>query len=360
MNTTYTLRFILSVAAAVLVGAGCSGQGELVVDPHSSDRTQVSMIAIENGGNGEILHFDEATGVTVSNAYEAANGAPLGLPVDNITEAYDQLFLHHRAAGKLTVLDLKTRKRLGEITGFPASADSGICGLAFSNSTWAWVVCYKSDTVYLVDAKNFVIARRIPIPDHSHPTSVGTSGQKIFVGLQLADGRGGVAVLSSNTGLYDVERIIPFPSPIIFAGENPNKTQMLLLSAGTETEGPKLHIINVADFTTFYDIPFTTPSMTSYIGKEPTFAAVSQDYFFYLATPASVLRADTQGGGEVAEWLFGDYRVIGVDQWTDLLYAYAAGGSTLHRVTNEGKELDELPVPAPVKSITFVTEYKTK
>ena len=30
------------------------------------------------------------------------------------------------------------------------------------------------------------------------------------------------------------------------------------------------------------------------------------------------------------------------------------------RLTREGKELDQLPVPAPVKSITFVTEYKTK
>src|SRR5205814_4271700 len=125
-------------------------------------------------------------GTVTQDAYAAANGGPLGLSIDAIFAANARLYLQSRAAGTITIADAVTQKKLGAITGFPASADSGLCGMAFSNLSDAWTICYGSDTHYLADAVNMVIAQRIPPP--GHPTSVGAVGTKVFVGMQLPDG----------------------------------------------------------------------------------------------------------------------------------------------------------------------------
>jgi hypothetical protein len=348
--------FRLLALCVAVTAAACSGKGPDVTDPNV--RSQVSLIATSGTNGDRLMQYSEASGVVTEDAYASANhDSALGLPIDAIYPANARLYLHHRATGTITVLDADTRKKSGTITGFPASADSGLCGMAFSNLSDAWVISYDSRLLYLVDGVNNVIAQAIPLP--GNPTAVGATGTKVFVGMILPDGRSQVAVLSSN-GDFSIERTIDFPSPVIYASANTDRSEMLFITAGSESSAPTLHYVNATEFNTIFEVPFNSPALTSYIGKEPMFAAISENFYLYVATPVSLVRVDTQGRSEMLDWLVGNYRVVGVDRWNDLVYAAMEGVSNVQRVEADGSQLDDITLPSPVKAIAFLSSNRVQ
>jgi hypothetical protein len=347
---------LLLLPLVVLLAAGCSGKGDDVTDPNSTARNQIALIAVDQPGSDGLLQYSEATGAT-TDAYAAANGAPLGLPTDGIFSANGRVYLLHRAAGKITVLDSRTRKSYGQVAGFPAG-DSGLCGIAASNVSDVWVIGYNTDSLYLMDGITIKIARSIPLP--ARPVSIATSPTKVFIGMQLPDGRGQLAIFSSNTTSYTIEQTIDLPTPPVYGGLNADKVEMVFVTAGNAAGDQKPTVYYVdpnadgSQYSISSQLPLNSSPLVSYIGKISESAAISQNSYLYLATPESLLRIDTQGKQDVQEWITGPHSVVAVDAFSDLVYASAPGSPVVQRVTGGGESLEDLTFPAPIRAMLIL------
>ena len=364
------LRHLLPILTTVLL-ASCSGQGPDVVDPESGSRNQLGLIAIENDNGGELVRYNRSRGIENPTEYTSANSAPLGMAVDAIYEAsYDKIYLHHRAEGMMTVLDVRTRKKVTEISGFLPSADSGLSGMAFSNLAQGWVIAYGTKKLYHVDAVTLSVVDRQTVDLPGRPTAVatgGTSSTAVFVGMQLDDGSGQVGILQSNAGgIFTIERTLNFRTPIIYMAVDPDGANLILVSAGADAVGsspaipPRIHAVRLGSYEIDYERDIDAPSLQRYIGQPPTFAGMSKEAFLYLATASGVLRLDVRASGQGGIYYNGISSVIGVDYWSDYLYIYNEGEKAVVPITNEANELEHVAIPGTVNAIHFVTPSKVR
>ena len=368
MNIRTIVSASLLTALLLVLLPGCTTTGPDVVDPKVNERTETALFAIQEGTNGEMLRYSEQNGVVSAQEYQKANGVALGRPIDAIYEAYDSLFLHDRTSGTITVLDLQTRKKVGELTGFFADIGEGLCGMAFSNRAQAWVISYGSPNLYPVDAYNLSVLAPIPLP--GNPTAIGTSGTRIFVGMKMADGSGAIAVLSSNSGTYAIEQTIPVPTPIIFITGTANGAQAFALSAGApgldtslidDDIHPRIYTLRTAQPAKILleaELPYV-PTMFRWIGTSPTFAAPINGDFLYLAVPDYLYRVDMQSLG-VENWLPGSFNPIGTDRYTGLLYTNDAGTRVVHRTPPVGDLLPDITLPQDIRAIHFVSTNRLR
>lgn len=365
-----SLLFLLSFS---LFSFACSGKGPDVIDPAADERNETALLAVNGGGAGEIAHYYEVEGVVDQAEYLTANGVELGLPVDAIYEAYENVYLHSNAAGEIVVLDLETRKKLGHITGFPTpeGTDSGkrgeLCGMAFSNLSQAWVIAYGSPNLYLVDARNFVLVRSIPLP--GNPTAVTTVDNRVFVAMENEDGTGSIGLLRSNDPDFAVEIKGQFPRPPFFAEVNPDGEFLVVLVPGREEDDPNtndidtdpwFYVMDLFDYSMPFELPFFAPPLREYVGRHPNFADLSKDSYLYLATPDGVKRIDTKSWGSISDFLPDKaYNVVAADFWTDLVYAVPADApNTVERKTKGEQRLSTFTLDNPVRSIRFVSTSK--
>lgn len=362
MNGMKLHTTLLALAPILLAGvliAGCSGEGPNVVDPESLLRRHVSLLAIDQGnGNAELLRFSEQNGIVTTGDYAANNnGDQLDRPVEGIYDYGDLLYLHHPVDGTITVLDLETRKKLGQVNGFPFGAEGKLTGMAFSNLSQAWVVCYGDAKLYEVDQQNMKIAHTVNLP--SYPTSVGTVGSSVFVGMLGPDSSGQVAILSSNPVVLNIEQTMNFPAPIIYMFPTSDNRQCIMLSAGTSDgtsnggAAPKLYYVDVATRQVVDEYEILSPPLRSYIGSQPNFAGFTSEDYLYLAIPSAVIQIDVKLFSE-REWIVGQYPIIGVDYASGLLYAYDPGANVMRRRTFKDEELADVSLPATVKAIRLL------
>ncbi len=351
MNIRILQAAFLSVLSAVLLSA-CSTKGPDIIDPASNERRQVSLFGTDSAGiSAELLLYSEQKGIVSTGDFaQANNGEQLGRAVDAIYENSGRIFLHHRDDGSISVLDLQTRRRLGTIVGFPSGLEGQLSGMAFSNMSQGWVICYGSPNLYEIDQQNIKIAHQILLP--YSPTSVGTVKRTVFVGMEGPDKTGKVAVLYSNPLTLAVEQTLDFPSPIIYMYPTADSTQCIMLSAGGNGTGPKVYYVDVSSLTVVDEYELPTGDLTSYIGREPNYAGYTRDDYLYLALPSMVLQYDTQGFDEL-EFLPGSYAAIAVDYSSGLLYAYDADRRLVLRRTFEEEELADVAMPASVRAIRF-------
>ncbi len=348
---------ITIAAVAVTIVAGCSQQGPDVIDPKSLLRTQSALLAIDQGSGGELLRFSEQNGVVSSSEYATANAGTTIGKIDAIYDQNDRLYLHQRDSGSIAVLDMNTRKQVASITGFPTGSAGALCGMAFSNLSQAWVVCYNSPNLYLVDAVNRVIADTISLP--GNPTSVGTSGTLVMVGMQMPDGSGAVAILHSNSGTLAIEKTIPYPSPIISISASSDGAQSFFLSSGGPADDahPHFYYLDNGRLEGVGDNELDSPPLTMYIGQEPTYTATTRNDYVYIALPQVVVQVDTHNQ-VVGEWYPGNYSLVGADYATDLVYI--SDGTTMKRKLVDGTELDDVQLPMHARAIHFVSTSKLR
>jgi hypothetical protein len=360
MNTTLAARWIF-LATLTLLLLSCSGKGDDVVDPKSGDRKEMAFVAVEGNGGDDLTRFNEAAQTADAGEYAKSNGAPLGKTIDAIFEANERLYLHHRGLGEISVLDLKTRKLIGTITGFPNGTAGALCGMAFSNVSQAWGICYGSNNLYLIDAINLNIARIIPLP--GNPTAVGTVKNKVFVGMVMPDGSAKVAVFSSNGGEYPIEHQLDMPTAPIYIFGNPDGQQMVVLTSGnpgTDTAiadddvRPVLHYILLSTMSVDGVSTIEVPSLDRYIGQEPNFAARTKDYLLYIATPIGVSLAETAGRGVFPLWLPGDFRVLGADYYSSMVYIYDPATASVRRLLADATEYTPTTFGGAVRAVQFV------
>ncbi|MEO5931909.1 MAG: hypothetical protein ABIR47_18390 [Candidatus Kapaibacterium sp.] len=350
-------RCLAILALSILPVIGCSSVGPDVIDPKTTERTETSLIAIEKGSGGEILRYSEQSGVVSASDYSNANGGAGLNHVDAVYEQFDSLYLHHRATGQISVLSLKSRKQGSSITGFPIDAAGGFDGMAFSNRSQAWVINYGTDSLYQVDiwANKIVASTNIPLP--GKPTCVGTDGRIVFACTELPDGTGRVSFLESNGGgIFPIEKTLDFPSPIVYAAQSYDSTQIFLLSSGGPTDDakPTFYIVNRDGLNPDGSFPIESPGIRSYIGKEPTFAATSRRGYIYLGLPNAIVQVDPVAQTSI-DLYPGNFPVIGVDYDSDLLYAYSPGSLAIKRYTNAGEQLSDVTVPGDVSWIKFIS-----
>ncbi len=349
-------------SVALLLGlllVGCSGKGDLVVDPNSGSSNETSLIAVNRGQTPELVRYSEQSGIVTNSAYSDANqGAALDAGVDAIFTSFDKVYLHQRSTGSITVLGLESRKKIGELDGFAGSADSGLCDMAFSNLSQAWVVSFAARKLYLIDAVNLAPGTEEPIDLPGNPTSVGAVGTRVFVGMVMPDGSAQAAILSSNAGVYSVEGMIPTESPVIYIAGNPDNDEVLMLTSGTPGGQPQLHAYDATTLEQLTETAIPSVDMRAMIGQEPNFAAISYDNYLYIAGPESLVRVDTKSRQRkrASVILQRAYPVIAVDYFTDLLYAWSPGSDGIQRYTVDGNELESIPVTDPVTAIGFVRQ----
>ncbi len=358
------LRALLGCCVAALTLFACSGKGPDVVGPGSGDRTQISLLALDKPGSGELLRYSEVKGVVTTGDYAAANGAPLGKEIDAIYDSYlrDQLYLQHRADGSITVLDMQTRKKLGEVIGLHAGAD-GLCGMAVSNYSQAWAIASGAPILYEIDTRNYKLAREIDLP--GKPTAVGVDssgrGGYVLVGMLANDGSASVGVTRSNSTDFRIERTINFPSPVLYIEATNDGSQVVVLTAGAPGARPILFFLDGVTLDVTGSQELNSGSLEQYVGQEPTYVQMTRDSYLYLAGSQSVLRVDlTNHDVQPEEFYPGNYRVIGVDRITGLLYAWQQGATEVRRFTTDYEELDPFPVSDEVRDIHFINQYQAR
>ena len=357
--------------------AACSTQGPDVIDVEADERTETAIFAVDKGGVGELSRYYEATGTLVESEYEEANGASLGLPIDALYEAAgEQLWLHSNAAGTITVLNLATREKRAELTGFPAGDTASLCGMTFSNYSQGWVIAYGAPEVFHIDVRNLVRVGSVPLP--GNPTAITANDQydsegidivrdnRVFVAIEKGNGSGGLVGFHSNDPDFVVSALVDFPRPPFFIDVNPDGQYLVALVPGEAQDDPGTFAIETDP--TFYVVdlqsneivsesPFLSPPLLDYVGRHPNFAFLTDDSFLYLATAEGVVRLDTKAWGAYDFILSGKaYSVVGVDYWTDLIYAVpTATPTTVERVSKLGTFYDPLSLQHPVRSIRFVS-----
>lgn len=364
---------VLFLTTLSLSSFGCSGEGDAVIDPAADERTETALIAVNNGTAGELAHYYEVQGLVDQVEYRTANGEDLSAPVDALYEAYGNIYMHSNATGEIVVLDLKTRKKLGKITGLPTpeGRDSGtvgrLCGMAFSNLSQAWVVAYGANNLYLVDARNFVLVRAIPLP--GNPTAVTTIDNRVFVTMENADGTGSIGMIRSNDPDFTVEIKGEFPRPPFFAQVNPDGEFLVMLVPGRAEDDPatneidtdpRFFVFDLFNYTIAFELPFLSPPLLEYVGKHPNFAYLSKDSYLYLASSEGIKRIDTKSWGVLSNFFSGkSYSVVAADYWTDLVYAVPTDAlNTVERKTKQEQTLPSFTLDNPVSSIIFVSTSK--
>lgn len=355
----------------LLILVSCSGSGPDVIDPNVSSRSQIALFAVSSGAGGELLRYSESQGAVVTqHDFEDANGVPLGKNVDAIYDAYDSLFLLSRSTGTITVLDLKTRRKIGELTGFGATPGGGLCGLAFSNRSQAWAVSYGTPSLYLIDSYNLAVLPEIPLP--GNPTAVGTSGARVFVGMEMPDGSGALAIFSSNAGgTYEVEQTLTFPTPVVYVAGSAGGTQAFVMTAGNagadtasplDDALPGIAIVGTASPVQIlfqFDLTFS-PSLFHRIGKPPVWASqVYQDYV-YLALPVGVVKVDMISGAMEEVGLPEEYQAVAADFFSSLTYALLPDSRTVRRVDRDLNYLPDLVLPLDARAIRFVSSTRVR
>lgn len=360
MRTMLAARLIVLAAIALLLSS-CSGKGDDVIDPKSGDRKEMALIAVEGNGSDDLTRFNEAAQTAAAGEYARVNGVALNKPIDAVFEANERLYLHHRPLGEITVLELKTRKLIGTITGFPNGLAGALSGMAFSNVSQAWGICYGSNNLYLIDAVNLSIARTIPLP--GNPTAVGTVKNKVFVGIIMPDGSAKVAVFSSNGGEYPIEHLIDMPTAPIYIFGNPDGQQLVVLTSGApgadpaisdDDVRPALHYILLSTMAVDGVVNIEIPSLDRYIGEEPNFAARTKDYLLYIATPIGISLAETAGRGVFPLWLAGDFRVVGADYYSSMVYIYDPTTTKVRRLLADATEYESISFGGVVRAVQFV------
>jgi hypothetical protein len=342
------------LALGIVVVAGCSSHGPDVIDPASLERTESSLIAVASGGDGEIVHYSEKGGVVSSNDYANSNGGQRSKPIDAIYEHGDTLYLHHRSAGEISLLDLRTRKEVASIAGFPAGADGALNGMAFSNQSQAWVICDGSPNLYHVDIYYHKIAGVITLP--GIPTSVATDSIFIYVGMRMPDGSGQIGMLRSNSGgPYTIEKTFNVPTPPVFMTRSGDGLQMYVLTSGSPNGDvkPALFGLDVINQNLLPSFDIDAPSLASYIGSEPNFVAMTRGDFMYVAFPSSVIQIDVPAQLST-EIIAGSFSVLDIEPTTSLLYAAAAGSTTIKRWTVDAGDIGDVSIPSPINAIRFV------
>lgn len=348
-----------SLLLAVLLGA-CTGKGPDIADPATGARSQASILALDADGGSELAIVQEPDGIVSTTAFVDANSSPLGRRIDGIFESFDRLFLLHRATSSITIVDLASRQKLSEITGFSDSA-SALCGVAFSNLSQGWAIDYNQPFVFHVDAVNSVVVDTLAI--EGRPTSVATMGSNVFVASQLPDGSALVSVFRSNFSAFQIEHRLSFPTPIVFMSTNGNGDAMILLSAGSPGGKPIVYSVRGTVPQQTGDAVLNVPALIDRIGTVPEYATISRDNYLYVATQDYIYRLDVASSrlsAQPQKWIDGAFEVIGVDFWTDLLYAYDRPGGALRRFDRDGEAIESLPITAPVSAIEFVNPNRMK
>ncbi len=349
------LPLCLSLLAAAATMIGCSGKGADVIDPGSSDRKEVAIIAVEKTGGAELMRFNEATSASIPDDYQTANGEALGKNVDAMYAAYDKLYLLHRATGEITVLDAKTRGKLAVIVGFPSGSEGELCGMAFSNSTNAWVVCHGSNQVYLVDIETFKFVRGYPLP--GNPTSVGTAQRRVAVGMVMPDGSSQVAVFNSNASPnYPIEETLHFPTPIVHIVGTPDGANLVFLSAGNQAGDakPTVYYILTSDLHMDMETPIEAGALTEHIGDPPTYAAFTRQNVLYVATSTGLALVDTQQRITLPGWVPGDFDIVGADPFSSFIYLLDPAYGGLRRIAPDGNEYETIQISDPVRAVAFL------
>jgi hypothetical protein len=361
----YFISFII-----LIISFGCSGQGTDLIDSTIIDNNELSIFSIDtisNGlVNGEIARFNDTRGFISKNDIFKANKTNLVPSIDFIYESYDRLYLHHREEGSISILSLENRKIISKIVGFPQSKDDGICGMAFSNLSQAWVISHNTKKVYLVDVVNHIIAREIDIS--GYPTCISTLANKVFIGTEY-NGVNKIEIISSNNPNYEIERFLLLPSPAIYMGKTITNFELenplvVLCSGYTNGEKPRLlymtFLNNGLDIGTNLEIEH--PPIDRYVGKEPNFIGISNTNQLYLLGNESILKFDLNSGRNSSfyEILTGFFSLVSVDPTTDLVYAFKPENKMLSRSSKNGDVLDDIKITNDVKTIRFVSSNKVQ
>jgi hypothetical protein len=341
-----------------LVAAACTGQGPDVVDPTSRSRSQSSILAVDVAGGSELAIVKEPDGIINPDAYADANTAPLGRRADGLYQSYQRLFMLHRDAGAITVIDLESRIKLAEITGF-ADTGSALNGLAFSNLAQGWAIDHSKSAVFHIDAVNHKLVDTLAI--EGQPTSIATLGTKVFVASVLPDGSGVVSVFQSNFTTFRIDHRLTYPSPIIFMAPSGASDAMVMVSAGAPGGAPIVYLVSSA-MQPIAERVLETTDLRTHIGGMSEFAALSRENYLYVATAGGLFRVDANPRSSRLTtdlWAEGSFTAIAVDYWTDLLYAFDPAAGVVRRYfpnadRSDREELDPLAVPSPVSAIEFV------
>ncbi|MGE3801460.1 MAG: YncE family protein [Candidatus Kapaibacterium sp.] len=367
--------FLLTALSSLLLS--CSTQGPDITDAEADERRETALFAVDKEGAGEITRFYEATTTLAQSEYEQANDEMLGMPIDALYEASgEQLWLHSNTLGKIVVLDLGTRQKRAELTGFPAGDTAALNGMAFSNYSQGWVIAYGAHNVFHIDVRNLVRVGSLPLP--GNPTAITTNDQydaggdnvsrdnRVYVAIERADGTGELVGFHSNDPDFIVEGIVEFPRPPFFIDVNPDGQFLVALMPGAETDDPgtfaietdpTFYVVDLRADQIVFERPFISPPLRNYVGLQPNFATLTDDSFLYLATPDGVIRLDTKAWGEY-DYIFSgkSYSVIGADYWTDLLYAVPTDApNSVERISKNGTGYSPLTLDNPVRSIRFVS-----
>ncbi len=360
----------LLLMPALLLWSGCSGEGPDVVLPGAEEMNQTAILGIDAANGGELARYAQGSESLIAGEYQSANGAPLSITIDAVYERYEKLWLVDNRRGTIVILGLGDRVEEGRIEGLPrsdsATPEARMNGMAFSNLSQAWLLVYGTKSLIHIDARNLVAVRTVELP--GEPTAITTIDNRVFIGLEMADGSGAVGLMRSNDPDLAVEVVASMRRPPIYMGVNSDEQHIAMIVPGETTDNPEtpaidtdpaLFMMDLLDYSLPFDGRIIAPNLLDLIGHHPVFASMTKDFFIYLATPEGVKRIDTQAWGDFIDFLPGAHSVVTADYYTDLVYAVPSNDpSQVERITKFEERLSTLTLPGPVNAMTFVSTSK--
>ncbi len=359
---TRTILPVLLLVPALLIVA-CSGEGPQVTDPDAKERNETIFLTTGEA-TSELVRYREATSSAVTGEFQTANGAALGIGVDFLRERYDRLWMVDATTGAIVVASVADRMEIGRINDLPSGPDSAINGLAFSNLSQAWGIAYGAEAVILIDALNVVAVRTIGLP--GKPTAIATTDNRVFIGLEMPNGSGAIALIRSNDPDLEVSTITTVRRPPIHLMVNDDEIHIVGILPGEDADiagtpevdtDPSLVVLDLASLETVFNGRFISPNLQEHVGATPVYAADAQDFFIFIATNEGVKRVDTKSWGRSVN-VTNDgtpYRMVAADFFSELIYAVPSGSpAQIDRFTGTFSRLSPLTMGGPVSAMTFV------
>lgn len=357
---------VLTTLLLATLLASCSGEGEQIVDPDARERSET--IFLTAGADASRLdRYREATSELVKDEFTTVNGTPLGLGVDFAVERYDRLWLVDGdgdvGSDQIVVSSVIDRTELGRIARQPGDS-AKIIGLAFSNLSQAWTIAHGMSEVRLIDALNVVAVRSVPLP--GEPTSIATADNRVFVGIEKADGSGAVVMFRSNDPDLEVSTVADVRRPPIHLSKNSDDFHLVGIIPGEESDigstpevdtDPALLVIDLATLDVVFDGRFISPNLREHVGAFPSFAAPTKDFFIFLATNEGIKRVDTKSWGRASNVTTDGtgYAMVAADYFTELVWAVPSGRPTaVDRIAGDFTRLESLTFDDPITAMVFV------
>ncbi|MGQ9819668.1 MAG: YncE family protein [Candidatus Kapaibacteriales bacterium] len=257
-------------------------------------------VSIQKPNNIQLIELPSIK-IIDDNAYFNANNEDLDT-IAQIVEFRELLFILQAGSSKISIVNSRSMSKVAEIK----FVNKNPIGIAFPNSTTAFVSFSNQPYLDVIDLTNYKIARTIPIPFNSG--KVISIGFYVFI---LHPYNNSMTIVDSRT--FSIVQTLSLPDLPIDIETNPSLDLVFVLNIGngkidtTQTKtSAKISIIPISNLTHRDDYEINIGAIKS-IDVFPLGLSIPNKHYGYVATKQGLLRFYLANPSQFQKLLSGDF-----------------------------------------------------